>query len=147
MASTRVRTLEDEVMTLKGTIRERDEALLGVGREIEVLRVTVHDRDEALRASKNTCGELRDEVMGWQIHSEGKIFVMLWPRSRGPRLMLTWCLCFRVGEGAAGGSGDGLGIEPDANTEEDARGTPSSIGWWRWAASSAREYEAGFIMA
>jgi hypothetical protein len=79
MASTHVRTLEDEVVTLKGTVRERDEALSGTGREIEVLRATVHDRDEALRASKKTCGELRDEVMGWQTHSKGKFFVMLGP--------------------------------------------------------------------
>jgi hypothetical protein len=79
MASARVRTLEDEVVTLKGMVRERDEALSGVGREIEVLRATVHDRDEALRASKKMCGELRDEVVGWQTHSEGKLFVMLWP--------------------------------------------------------------------
>jgi chromosome segregation ATPase len=65
MASARVRTLEDKVVTLKGTVRERDEALSSAGREIEVLRATVHDRDEALRASEKTCGELRDEVMGW----------------------------------------------------------------------------------
>jgi chromosome segregation ATPase len=107
MASAHVRTLEDEVVTLKGTVRERDEALSGAGREIEGLRATVHDRDEALRAFEKTCGELRDEVMGWQTHSEGKLFVMLWPWRRGPRFMLTWCLCSRVGEGAASGSGDG----------------------------------------
>jgi uncharacterized protein (DUF3084 family) len=65
MASARVRTLEDEVVTLKGTVRERDEALSGTGGEIEVLRATVHDRDEALRVSKKTCGERRDEVVGW----------------------------------------------------------------------------------
>jgi hypothetical protein len=93
MASARVRTLEDEVVMLKGTVQERDEALSGIGREIEGLRVTVHDRDEALRASEKTCGELRDEVMGWQTHSKGKIFVVLWPWCRGPRFMLTWCLC------------------------------------------------------
>jgi hypothetical protein len=51
MASAHVRTLEDEVVTLKGTVRERDEALLGTGREIEVLKVVVHDKDEALQAS------------------------------------------------------------------------------------------------
>jgi chromosome segregation ATPase len=44
MVSTRVRTLEDEVVTLRGTVR---------------------DRDEALRASKKTCGELHDEIVGW----------------------------------------------------------------------------------
>jgi hypothetical protein len=33
---------------LKGTVRERDETLLGTGREIETLRVTVRDKDEAL---------------------------------------------------------------------------------------------------
>jgi hypothetical protein len=113
MASTCVRTLEDEVMTLKGMVRERDEALSGTGQEIEVLRATVDDRNEALRASEKTCGELRDEVMGWQTHFEGKLLVMKWPWHRGPRFMLTWCLCSRVGEGAAGGSGDGhLVLEP-----------------------------------
>jgi chromosome segregation ATPase len=80
MAFARVRTLEDEVVTLKETVQER---------EIEVLRATVHDRDEALRASEKTCGELRDEVMGWQTHSDGKLLVMLWPWRRGPRLLLT----------------------------------------------------------
>jgi hypothetical protein len=79
MASARIRTLEDEVVTLKGTVRERDEALLGTGQEIEVLRVALHDRDKALRASEKTCGELRDEVMGWQTHSKGKLLVMFWP--------------------------------------------------------------------
>jgi hypothetical protein len=34
MASARVGTLEDEVVTLKGMVRERDEALSGTGREI-----------------------------------------------------------------------------------------------------------------
>jgi chromosome segregation ATPase len=65
MASARVRTLEDEVVTLKGTVRERDEALSGTGREIEALRAAIHDKDEALRASEKGCGELRDEVVGW----------------------------------------------------------------------------------
>jgi hypothetical protein len=48
MASARVRTLEDKVVTLKGTVRERDEALSGTGRKIEVLKAAVHDKDEAL---------------------------------------------------------------------------------------------------
>jgi uncharacterized protein (UPF0335 family) len=65
MASTRIRTLEDEVVTLKGTVRERDEALSGTGREIEALRAVVHDKDEALRAYEKACGELCDEVVGW----------------------------------------------------------------------------------
>jgi chromosome segregation ATPase len=65
MASARVRTLEDMVVTLKGMVREREEALSSIGHEVEVLRATVHDRDEALRASEKTYGELRDEVMGW----------------------------------------------------------------------------------
>jgi hypothetical protein len=113
MASARVRTLEDEVVTLKGMVRERDEALSGTGREIEVLRATVHDKDKALRASEKTCGELRDEVVGWQTHFEGKLLVMFWPWRRGPRLMLTQCLRFRVGEAAAGGPGDDhLVLEP-----------------------------------
>jgi hypothetical protein len=99
--------LEDEVVTLKGTVRERDEALLGTGREIVALRAVVHDKDETLRASEKACGELRDEVVGWQTHNEGKPLVVFWPWRRGPRLMLTQCLCFRVGEAAACGPGDG----------------------------------------
>jgi hypothetical protein len=46
------------------TIRERDEALSGTGREIETLRVTVHDRDEALRAAEKAHGELRNQIVG-----------------------------------------------------------------------------------
>jgi hypothetical protein len=107
MASAHIRTLEDEVVTLKGMVRERDEALLGIGREIEVLRVAVRDKDEALRASEKTCGELHDEVVGLQTHSEGNPLVMFCPWRRGPWLMLTQCLRFRVGEAAACGPGDG----------------------------------------
>jgi chromosome segregation ATPase len=65
MASSHVRTLEDEVTTLRGTIQERDEALSSTGREIETLRVTVCDRDEALQAVEKACEELRDEIVGW----------------------------------------------------------------------------------
>jgi hypothetical protein len=42
---------------------------------------------------------------------------------------------------------DGLGVEPDADTEEDTRGTCLFAGWRRWVALSARRYEAGWIMA
>jgi hypothetical protein len=113
MASAHVKTLEDKVVTLKGMVRERDEALSGIGLEIEVLRAAVHDKDEALRASEKECGELCDEVMGWQTHSEGKPLVVFWPWRRGPRLMLTQCLHFRVGEAAACGLGDShLVLEP-----------------------------------
>jgi hypothetical protein len=55
MVSAHLRTLEDEVVMLRGT---------------------VCDRDAALRASEKTCGELSDEVMGWQTHSEGKLLVV-----------------------------------------------------------------------
>jgi chromosome segregation ATPase len=72
MASPRVETLENEVMTLKGTVQERDEALLGTGREIETLRATVRDKDEALQAARKAHDELRDEIVGWQTHAEGK---------------------------------------------------------------------------
>jgi predicted nucleic acid-binding Zn-ribbon protein len=48
MASARVRTLEDEIVTLQGIVGERDKALSGTGREIEALRAVVHDKDEAL---------------------------------------------------------------------------------------------------
>jgi hypothetical protein len=71
-----------------------------------VLRAAIHDKDEALRVSEKTYGELRDEVMGLQTHSEGNPLVMFWPWRRGPWLMLTQCLRFRVGEAAACGPGD-----------------------------------------
>jgi chromosome segregation ATPase len=72
MVSARVGTLENEVVTLKGTVRERDEALSGTGREIGTLRATVRDKDEALQAAEKAREELRDEIVGWQIHDEGK---------------------------------------------------------------------------
>jgi chromosome segregation ATPase len=65
MASARVGTLENEVVMLKGMVRERDEALSGTGREIETLRAVVHDKEEALQAAEKAREELRDEVMGW----------------------------------------------------------------------------------
>jgi chromosome segregation ATPase len=73
LAFARVRTLTEEVEMLKRTIRERDKALLGTGQEIETLRVTIHDKDEALRAAEKAHGELRDQIMGWQTHAEGKL--------------------------------------------------------------------------
>jgi chromosome segregation ATPase len=60
LASAHIGTLTEEVETLKETIRERDEALLGTGREIEMLRATVHDKDEALWAAEKAHGELHD---------------------------------------------------------------------------------------
>jgi chromosome segregation ATPase len=89
IASARIRTLESEVVTLSGTVRERDEALSGAGREVEVLRAALHDRDKALRVSEKTCGELHEQVVGWQTHSEGKLIVVQWPWCRGPKLALT----------------------------------------------------------
>jgi chromosome segregation ATPase len=67
------RTLSKEVEALKENVRERDEALSGTGREIETLRATVHDKDKALRAAKKVHGELRDQIVGWQTHAEGKL--------------------------------------------------------------------------
>jgi chromosome segregation ATPase len=81
--------LKDEVTTLSGVIQKRDEALSNASREIEVLRATVRDKDEALQALEKTCGELHDEAIGWQTHSEGKLFAMQWPWCRCPRLVLT----------------------------------------------------------
>jgi chromosome segregation ATPase len=75
MASARVGTLENEVTTLKGAVRERDEALSGTGREIETLRATIRDKDEALQAAEKAHEGLRDEVVGWQTHAKGKPFV------------------------------------------------------------------------
>jgi benzoyl-CoA reductase/2-hydroxyglutaryl-CoA dehydratase subunit BcrC/BadD/HgdB len=65
MASACVGTLENEVATLKGTARERDEALSGTDREIETLRATVRDKDEALQVLEKAHEELRDEIVGW----------------------------------------------------------------------------------
>jgi chromosome segregation ATPase len=70
--SAHVGTLENEVTTLKGTVRERDEALSGASREIETLRATVRDKGEALQAAEKARDELRDKIMGWQTHAEGK---------------------------------------------------------------------------
>jgi hypothetical protein len=41
-----------------------------------MLRAAVHDKDEALQATEKEREELRDEVMGWQTHTEGKTFVV-----------------------------------------------------------------------
>jgi chromosome segregation ATPase len=72
LVSARLESLQSEVVMLKETIRVRDEALSGTGREIETLRAIVHDRDEALQAAEKAHGELRDQIMGWQTHAEGK---------------------------------------------------------------------------
>jgi hypothetical protein len=72
MSFARVGTLENKIATLKGTVRERDEAFSGTDREIEMSRATVHDKDEALQAAEKAREELRDEIMGWQTHAEGK---------------------------------------------------------------------------
>jgi chromosome segregation ATPase len=65
MASARVGTLENKVTMLKGTVRERDEALSGTGREIAALRAMIRDKDEALQAAEKAHEGLHDEVMGW----------------------------------------------------------------------------------
>jgi hypothetical protein len=67
--------LTKEVKMLKETVRERDEALSGIGREIDTLRTTFHDKDEALRAAEKAHDELRDQIMGWQTHAEGKFLL------------------------------------------------------------------------
>jgi hypothetical protein len=41
-----------------------------------MLRATVHDKDKALQATEKAREELRDEVVGWQTHAEGKPFIM-----------------------------------------------------------------------
>jgi chromosome segregation ATPase len=68
----RFEALKNEVAMLSGAVREWDEALSNASQEIETLRAAVCDRDGALQALEKTCGGLRDEVMGWQTHSEGK---------------------------------------------------------------------------
>jgi chromosome segregation ATPase len=65
LVSTRLKTLESEVMTLKETIQSRDEALSSTGREIKMLRAIILDRDEALRAIEKAHSELCDQIVGW----------------------------------------------------------------------------------
>jgi hypothetical protein len=43
------------------------------------LRAAVRDKDEALQAAKKAHEELRDEVVGWQTHAEGKTLDVFWP--------------------------------------------------------------------
>jgi chromosome segregation ATPase len=64
--------LKDEVAALSGAVQEKDEALSNARQEIETLRAAIRDRDGALQALERTCRGLRDEVVGWQTHSEGK---------------------------------------------------------------------------
>jgi uncharacterized protein GlcG (DUF336 family) len=61
----RFEILKNEVATLSGAVRERDEALSNARQEIETLRAAVRDRDGALQALEKTCGGLRGEVVGW----------------------------------------------------------------------------------
>jgi chromosome segregation ATPase len=77
LVSVHVRSLIEEVEALKGTVRERDEALWGTSREIEMLRTTVHDKGEALQAAEMVHGELCDQIVGWQTHAEGKFCAQL----------------------------------------------------------------------
>jgi hypothetical protein len=175
IASARVGTLEDEVATLKGMVRERDEALSGIGREIETLRATVCDKDETLQAAEKAREELHDEVMGWQTHAEGKPFVIFfilasrsqayanlvfvfqrwrssntWPRRRLPRSKTS----SRPRRGGLSCSRVrspqclmAWGSIPMPISRRTRRRTRLFAGWRCWVASFARRYEAGCIMA
>jgi hypothetical protein len=79
--------LTEEVEMLKGTVRERDEALSGTNREIEMLRATVHDKDEALWTAEKARDELRDKIVGWQTHAEGNLL----PNSDPNSELLCFC--------------------------------------------------------
>jgi chromosome segregation ATPase len=65
LVSAHLKTLKNEAVALKETVRARDEALLGTDRDIETLRTTIQDRDKPLRAAEKAHGELRDQIMGW----------------------------------------------------------------------------------
>jgi hypothetical protein len=38
-----------------------------------MLRATIHDKNEALRVVEKAQGELRNQIVGWQTHAEGKL--------------------------------------------------------------------------
>jgi hypothetical protein len=50
---------QNEVATLSGAVRERDEALSNARQEIETLRAAVRDRDGAPRAREDMRGTSR----------------------------------------------------------------------------------------
>jgi chromosome segregation ATPase len=55
-----------------GAVQEKDATLQTARQEIEALKATVHDKDSALLGLEQTCGGLRDEVVGLKTHIEGK---------------------------------------------------------------------------
>jgi predicted RNase H-like nuclease (RuvC/YqgF family) len=90
LVSAHVETLKNEITTLKGTVRDRDEALSGTVREIETLRAIVRDMDEALQAAEKARDKLRDEIVGWQTHAEGGFLPCSDLRSEFLYFLLTW---------------------------------------------------------
>jgi chromosome segregation ATPase len=68
----RFSALKDEVTVLNGAVQERDTALQTARQEIEALKATIRDKDGALLRLEQTCGGLRDEVVGLKTHIEGK---------------------------------------------------------------------------
>jgi hypothetical protein len=167
-------TLNVEVTTLKGAVQEKDAALESARQEIEALKAAISDKDSAFLGLERTCGGLRDEVVGLQTHIEGKcdchghdvegpalginLFVVFqsWrerierpnllptpsrasskPRSGGPNFSRARSPpCVTV-----------WGSSPTPTPGKMFRGTPSSAGWWRWAALPGRRYGTASITA
>jgi cell division protein FtsB len=173
-ATTRSDALKDEVTTLKGAVQEKDAVLESARQEIEALKATIGDKDNAFLGLERTYGGLRDEVVGLQTHIEGKcdyyghdaeglalginLFVVFqsWrgrierpnplptpsrasskPRSRGPN-------CSRARSPPCVMA---WGSSPTPTPGKMFRGTPSSVGWWRWAALPRRRYGTASITA
>jgi archaellum component FlaC len=173
-ATARSDALKDKVLMLKGAIQEKDAALESARQEIEALKATISDKDNALLGLERTCGGLRNEVVGLQTHIEGKcdcyghdveglmlginLFIVFHscrgrierpnllptpsrasskPRSGGPS-------CSRVrSPSCVTAWGSSLMLIPGKMFQ----GTPSFVGWWRWAALPGRRYGTASITA
>jgi chromosome segregation ATPase len=68
----RFSALKDEVSGLNGVVQEKDAALQTACQEIEALKATIREKDSALLGLEQTCGGLRDEVVGLKTHIEGE---------------------------------------------------------------------------
>jgi hypothetical protein len=74
----------NEVVALKETVRVREEALSGTGREIEALRATIHDMDEVLEQPRRRT--VSCVIRSWASEPMSRV-------SFHPTLISTWISC------------------------------------------------------